>query len=74
MSKVDIDSKYDYLLSIMTDKVMIDGKYTNLKEDYKKFFIHGNKTAGKRVRKIMQIIRKTAEEIRRDVQDYKKNL
>lgn len=66
--------KYDYLLRILTEEVDIDGKSVRLKDDFDKFFIKGNKTAGVRVRKFMQILRKTAEEIRDDVQDYKSNL
>jgi hypothetical protein len=66
--------KYDYLLNILTEEVDIDGKKVRLKDDFEKFFIKGNKTAGVRVRKFMQLIRKTAEEIREDVQEYKSNL
>ena len=66
--------KYDYLLKILTEEVDIDGKKVRLKDDFEKFFIKGNKTAGVRVRKFMQLLRKTAEEIRDDVQDYKQSL
>jgi hypothetical protein len=66
--------KYDYLLKILTEEIDIDGKNVRLKDDFEKFFIKGNKTAGVRVRKFMQLLRKTAEEIREDVQEYKSNL
>jgi hypothetical protein len=65
---------YDELLRILTEDVDIDGKKVKLKEDFEKFFIRGNKTAGVRVRKFMQLLRKTAEEVRNDVQDYKSSL
>lgn len=66
--------KYDELIKILTEDIEIDGKLVSLKEDFEKFFIKGNKTAGTRIRKVMQILRRNAEEIRNDVQDYKKNL
>ena len=71
---MDYLDKYDDLLKIMTQEVEIDGKKVSLKDDFEKFFIKGNKSAGVRVRKFMQIIRKTAEDIRSDVQEYKINL
>ena len=66
--------KYDELLKILTEEIDIDGKKVRLKDDFEKFFIKGNKTAGVRVRKFMQLLRRTAEEVRDDVQDYKENL
>lgn len=66
--------KYDELLEILTEEIDIDGKKVRLKDDFEKFFIKGNKTAGVRVRKFMQLLRRTAEEVRDDVQDYKANL
>jgi hypothetical protein len=66
--------KYDHLKNLILDSVEIDGKTFNLEEEFEKFFIKGNKTAGKRIRKFMQIIRRTAEDIRQDVQNYKKNI
>lgn len=71
---MDYLDKYDDLLKIMTQEIEIDGKKVSLKDDFEKFFIKGNKSAGVRVRKFMQIIRKTAEDIRSDVQEYKINL
>lgn len=66
--------KYDKLLSILTEPVEIDGKKYNLKEDFDKFFVRGNKTAGTRIRKVMQEIKKITQEVRNDVQKYKESL
>lgn len=76
MSKETIDylDKYDDLLNILVGEVEIDGKSYSLKEDFEKFFIKGNKAAGTRIRKVMQIIRKSAEYIRKDVQDFKQDI
>lgn len=76
MSKENMEylDKYDYLLKVLNEEVDIDGKKVRLKDDFEKFFIKGNKTAGTRVRKFMQILRRTAEEIRNDVQDYKQSI
>jgi hypothetical protein len=63
--------KYDQLVKVLTEEVEIDGKRFNLKDDFEKFFIRGNKTAGTRIRKIMQEIKKISQEVRNDVQDYK---
>lgn len=66
--------KYDYLKTLLLDEIEIEGKNYRLEDEFDKFFVKGNKTAGKRIRKFMQLIRRTAEEIRGDVQDYKKDL
>jgi hypothetical protein len=66
--------KYDNLLKILTEDIEVDGKVVKLKDDFEKFFIRSNKTAGVRVRKIMQMLRKASEEVRNDVQDYKKSI
>jgi hypothetical protein len=63
--------KYDQLVKILTDEIEIDGKKFNLKEDFEKFFVKGNRTAGTRVRKVMQEIKKLTQEVRNDVQEYK---
>ena len=73
-NNVDYIDKYDQLLCILTEEIDIDGKKARLKDDFEKFFIRGNKKAGVRVRKFMQLLRKAAEEIRDDVQNYKSNL
>jgi hypothetical protein len=70
---MDYSDKYDYLLKVLTEVIEIDGKKTTLKDDFDKFFIKSNKTAGVRIRKVMQILRRSAEEIRNDVQNYKRN-
>lgn len=66
--------KYDELLRILTEDVEIDGKKVNLKDDFDKFFVKGNFTAGTRIRKVMQLLRRLEEEIRTDVQEYKKSI
>ncbi len=71
---MEYQDKYDELLKIMTDEIEIDGKKVTLSEEFEKFFVRSNKTAGTRIRKIMQMIRRSAEEIRNDVQSYKKSI
>lgn len=73
MSHETIDhlDKYDNLLNILIKEVDIDGKKYYLREDFEKFFVKGNKAAGTRIRKVMQMIRKSAESIRKDIQEYK---
>lgn len=66
--------KYDLLKKIISDEVEIDGKSFTLEEEFEKFFVKGNKTAGRRIRKIMQLLRRTAEEIRQNVQEYKRSI
>jgi hypothetical protein len=66
--------KYDELLKLLTEEVEIDGKKYNLKEDFEKFFVKSNKTAGVRIRKMMQEIKKVSSQVRDDVQNYKTNI
>jgi hypothetical protein len=68
---MEYQDKYDKLVKLMTEEFEIDGKNFNLKEDFEKFFVKGNKTAGTRVRRVMQELKKFSQEIRNDVQDYK---
>lgn len=68
---MDYLDKYDDLVKLLTEEVEIDGKKVNLKDDFEKFFIRGNKTAGTRIRKMMQEIKRLSQEIRSDVQEYK---
>ena len=63
--------KYDQLVKVLTEEIEIDGKRFNLKDDFEKFFIKGNKTAGTRIRKVMQEVKRISQEVRNDVQDYK---
>ena len=65
--------KYDELKRIITEEVEIDGKMYKLEDEFERFFVKGNKTAGTRIRKIMQLLRRSAEEVRNDVQNYKKS-
>ena len=66
--------KYDELVRLLTEEVEIDGKKFNLKDDFDKFFVRSNKTAGTRIRKMMQEIKKLSQEIRTDVQGYKEKI
>jgi hypothetical protein len=63
--------KYDKLVKLLTEDVEIEGKKFNLKEDFEKFFVKGNKTAGTRIRRVMQELKKYSQEVRNDVQEYK---
>ena len=76
MSKDNLEylDKYDSLLQILTQEVEVDGKKVKLSDDFEKFFVKGNKTAGVRIRKVMQMIRRASEDVRNDVQSYKQTL
>ena len=71
---MEYQDKYDDLLRLLTEEVEIDGKKFNLKEDFEKFFVKGNKTAGTRIRRMMQEIKKVSQEVRSDVQEYKSKI
>ena len=68
---MEYQDKYDKLVKLLTEEVEIDGKIFNLKEDFEKFFVKGNKTAGTRIRRAMQELKKISQEVRNDVQEYK---
>lgn len=68
---MDYLDKYDALVKLITEDFELEGKKVNLKDDFEKFFVRGNKTAGTRIRKMMQEIKKLSQEIRSDVQEYK---
>jgi len=71
---MEYQDKYDELVRLLTEEVEIDGKKFNLKEDFEKFFVRANKTAGTRIRRMMQEVKKISQEVRNDVQTYKSNL
>jgi hypothetical protein len=71
---MEYQDKYDSLVKLLTEEVEIDGKKYNLKDDFDKFFVRGNKTAGTRIRKMMQEVKKMSQEVRTDVQDYKSKI
>jgi hypothetical protein len=71
---MDYLDKYDELVKLLTEEVEVDGKKIDLKEDFEKFFIKGNRTAGTRIRKMMQEVKKLSQEIRNDVQEYKEKI
>lgn len=68
---MEYQDKYDLLIKMVTEDVEIEGKKYNLKDDFEKFFVKSNKSAGTRIRKVMQEVKKLSQEIRKDVQDYK---
>jgi hypothetical protein len=71
---MEYQDKYDKLVKILTEEIEIDDKKFNLKDDFDKFFVKGNRTAGTRIRKVMQELKKLSQEIRNDVQDYKSKI
>ena len=71
---MDYLDKYDELVKLLTEEVEVDGKKIDLKEDFEKFFIKGNRTAGTLIRKMMQEVKKLSQEIRNDVQEYKEKI
>lgn len=71
---MDYLDKYDNLVKLLTEEVEIEGKKFNLKEDFEKFFVRSNKTAGTRIRRVMQELKKLSQEVRNDVQEYKENI
>lgn len=66
--------KYENLVGILNEPIEINGKKYLLNEELEKFYVNGNKRAGTRIRKIMQTLKAAAQEIRNDVQDYKKSI
>ena len=71
---MDYLDKYDKLVKILTEEVEIEGKKYNLNDDFEKFFVRSNRTAGTRIRKVMQELKRISQEVRDDVQDYKKKI
>ena len=70
---LDYIEKYQALIDILVEPNIIDGQSVKLKDDFEKFYLRGNKRAGIRIRKSMQTLRRAAEDIRNDVQEYKKD-
>jgi hypothetical protein len=68
---MEYQDKYDKLVKLLTEDFEIDGKKFNLKDDFEKFFVRSNKTAGTRIRRAMQELKKISQEVRNDVQEYK---
>ena len=66
--------KYDELINLLTEKINIDGKDYFLKDDFYKFFIKNNKSAGIRIRKVIQMIRELSRDVRDSIQDHKKTI
>ena len=68
---MEYQDKYDKLVKLLTEDFEVEGKKFNLKDDFEKFFVRSNKTAGTRIRKTMQELKKLSQEVRNDVQEYK---
>jgi hypothetical protein len=66
--------KLEELLKLLTEPIIIDGKEYLLKDDFEKFFIKNNKSAGVRIRKVMQEIRTKSKDIRISIQNHKKTI
>jgi hypothetical protein len=71
---MEYQDNYDRLLKILTEEIEIDGKKYKLQEEFDKFFVKSNKTAGRRIRKVMQEIKSISQEVRSDVQEYKSKI
>ena len=69
---------YKELLELLTEEVelTVNGKKKKylLKEEFQSFYEKKNKSAGPRIRKIMQLIRSKSTEIREEVQNFKSEL
>jgi hypothetical protein len=71
---MEYQDKYEALVKLLTEDINIDDKKYNLKDDFDKFFVRGNKVAGTRIRRVMQELKKISQEIRSDVQEYKSKI
>jgi hypothetical protein len=65
---------YEKMLRILTEPVEIDGKSYILKDEFEKLYVNGNKRAATRIRKIMQSIKNAAQDVRNEVQEYRKKI
>jgi hypothetical protein len=78
IKNIELMKKYQELLDILTEEVelTINGKKKKylLKEEFESFFTKKNKSAGPRIRKIMQLIKSKSSEIREEVQNFKSEL
>ena len=65
---------YESILAVLNGPVSIGGKDYLLREELEKFYVNGNKRAGTRIRKMMQMVKSHAQDIREDVQVYRKKI
>jgi hypothetical protein len=72
--KMDHNEKYENLMKILTSPIDIDGKKYLLTEELEKLYVSDNKRAATRIRKMMQMVKSAAQDIRDDVQDYRKSI
>lgn len=71
---MDHKDKYESLMKLLTNPIEIDGKKYLLNEELEKLYVNGNKRSATRIRKMMQLIKSTAQVIRDDVQEYRKGI
>jgi hypothetical protein len=71
---MDHKDKYESLMKLLTHPIEIDGKKYLLNEELEKLYVNENKRSATRIRKIMQLIKSTAQAVRDDVQEYRKGI
>ena len=71
---MEYTEKYDNLVQLVSGDYELDGKTFNLKEEFEKFYVKGNRVAGTRVRKFMQELKKASQDVRNDVQSFKEKI
>ena len=71
---MEYKEKYDNLVKLVSGDYELDGKTFNLNEEFEKFYVKGNRVAGTRVRKFMQELKKAAQDVRNDVQNFKEKI
>jgi hypothetical protein len=71
---MDHKDKYESLMKLLTQPIEIDGKKYLLNEELEKLYVNENKRSATRIRKIMQLIKSTAQAVRDDVQEYRKGI
>ena len=71
---MEYTEKYDNLVKLVSGDYELDGKTFNLKEEFEKFYVKGNRVAGTRVRKFMQELKKASQDVRNDVQSFKEKI
>lgn len=63
---------FEKLRAIINEEFELDGETYNLVKDVAKVNKNGNKTAGIRIRKLMQLVKNTAQDIRNEISENRK--
>lgn len=63
---------FEKLKTIVNGQIEIDGEVFDLAKDVAKVDKNGNKAAGIRIRKVMQKVKETAQEIREEIAKNRK--